>query len=630
MTASRLLEVCDLRISFDTPDGPLWAVNGASFAVGEGEVLALLGESGSGKSATAKAVMGILPIPPGRIVSGEVIFEGRDLLKLPPKERRLLMGKRLGWIPQDPLSSLDPSFTIGYQLTETLRRHSSLNRTEAKQAAVASLASVDLPRPERLMKSYAHELSGGMRQRVLIAMALAPKPSLLIADEPTTALDVTVQAEIMSLLRALQQDMRMGIILITHDSTLSGTMADQVAIMYAGAVVEQGPAQDVFLRPAHPYTAGLLRATPSLTASQQLYTIPGSPPKLLSEPTSCSFADRCQWKLDICDQKVPDSFPLPGDRHSKCFEAEAVLAQPSIIQSFLTGAAVERRSSEQGDRDVILRGRGLTKVFWESGRRSKKADADSGRITAVDGVDVELRHGETLCVVGESGSGKSTLARILLGLIPFDEGTVEYEGQQILSPDMPMRREMRRKIQFVAQDPYSSLNRRMPVGRIISEGWRANPGVVAREDEAETLSNLLTSVGISVPNAVRRLPHEFSGGQRQRIAIARALAMRPSVLILDEPVSSLDVSVQAQVINLLKELQTEQGYSYIFITHDLSIVKAFGGKVAVMRQGEVVEQGDSEYVFNNPSHDYTRKLLDSNPQWEATGKASIRRQTPAA
>lgn len=624
MTEPRLLEVRDLRVTFDTPEGPLHAVNRVEFTVEEGEVLGLLGESGSGKSATAKSIMGILQTPPGRIVSGEILLRGRDLLKMPAKVRRALMGSQLGWIPQDPLSSLDPTFTIGYQISETLRRHSELTRTEARKEAVALLAAVDLPRPDRLMSAYPHELSGGMRQRVLIAIAIAPKPALLIADEPTTALDVTVQAEIMLLLKALQEERRTGVILITHDSALAGAVADRVAIMYAGAIVEAGPAQDVFRHPAHPYTAGLLRATPSLAVDRMLYTIPGSPPKLLEEPSSCSFADRCAVRQPICLNAVPEAMRVGEGRTSACFEALATVAQPSIIDLFLATQGAQRQSTAASEDAPILRGRDLTKVFAASRGRGRKSPADTQGTVAVDAVDVELQTGETLCVVGESGSGKSTLARLLLGLLPPDSGTVEFRGEQVISPTQALARRLRREIQFVAQDPYSSLDRRMQVGRIVGEGWRANPGTVDRKDWPEAAAKVLASVGIDVPNAVRRLPHEFSGGQRQRIAIARALAMDPSVLVLDEPVSSLDVSVQAQVINLLKEIQAEKSLSYIFITHDLSIVEAFASSVIVMKQGKVVEQGTRDAVLFDPKHEYTRRLLDSSPRWEASGRSTIR------
>ncbi|MDN3520452.1 dipeptide ABC transporter ATP-binding protein [Halomonas ramblicola] len=604
-----LLEVDDLHISFDTPTGPLYAVNGVSLKLRRGEMFSILGESGCGKSATAKSIMGILPMPPGRIRRGSIRFAGQELTELSHRERRAMMGADIAWVPQDPLSSLNPSFKIGWQVIEAIRTHKDVSRSAARERAAELLDAVGLQNPREQLDKYPFELSGGMRQRVLIAMAIATEPQLLIADEPTTALDVTIQAEILQVLKEIQIKNNMAVLMITHDCALAAAVADRVAVMYAGRVIESGPTAEIFHQPAHPYTRGLMQSTPSLAMDEKLEPVPGTPPKLMDPPSGCSFAPRCSYCIERCKEAVPPQAAVSPSHQAACIRTEAVIAEPSLIDRFLSAESLPASENEKVTGPPLMMGRGLVKTF------------DGFR--AVDGIDFDLHEGETLCIVGESGSGKSTLARLILGLESPTEGTVEYRGKPIITPGTTMQRELRREIQFVAQDPYSSLDPRMKVGKIISEGWRIHRGLVPESEWDEEAERLLARVGIQGEQILDRYPHEFSGGQRQRIAIARALAVRPSIVVLDEPISSLDVSVQAQVIRLLQDLQDEHGLAYIFIAHDLSVVEYLAKNIIVMYQGKVMERGPGKRVFNEPEDPYTARLASANPKWEASGRAVI-------
>jgi peptide/nickel transport system ATP-binding protein len=605
-----LLEVDDLHISFDTPSGPVFAVNGVNLQLHRGEMLSILGESGCGKSATAKAIMGILPTPPGRIRKGSIRFAGRELTTLDQRERRALMGSEIAWVPQDPLSSLNPSFKIGWQLVEGIRAHAKVSRRAARDRAAELLDDVGLSNPREQLNKYPFQLSGGMRQRVLIAMAIATRPQILIADEPTTALDVTIQAEILHLLKRIRAGNDMAVLMITHDCALAAAVADNVAIMYAGRIIESGPTKEVFHRPAHPYTRGLMQSTPSLALGERLAPIPGTPPKLMDQPSGCSFAPRCGYRIGECLDVVPPDKDVSSSHRAACLRTAAVVGEPSLIDRFLMSGSAQLTASERRIGELVLTGRGLVKIFGEH--------------RAVDGVDFDLRDGETLCIVGESGSGKSTLARLILGLERPTQGTVQYRGMTISDPATSLPRALRQEIQFVAQDPYSSLDPRMKVRRIISEGWRIHRGLLPKAEWNGEAKRLLERVGILGDDILDRYPHEFSGGQRQRIAIARALALRPSVLVLDEPISSLDVSVQAQVIRLLQDLQDEQGLAYIFIAHDLSVVEYLATNVLVMYHGKVMERGPGTRVFREPQNDYTARLASANPTWEVSGRAVIK------
>ena len=615
----RLLEVKGLHVSFDTPSGPLYAVNGVDMEIRAGEMFGIIGESGCGKSATAKTVMGLLPMPPGRIRQGSVRFQGRELTTLGRDARRRMMGNEMAWIPQDPLSALNPAFRIGWQVVEAIRTHQKISKSDAWDRGVELLTQVELPRPRELMNRYPHELSGGMQQRALIAMAIAPRPKLLIADEPTTALDVTVQAEIMLLLKQIQSDNQMGVMMITHDCGLASAVVDRLAVMYAGRVVEAGTVEEVLTQPAHPYTRGLLQSSPSLAIETRLSPIPGAPPKLMDPPTACSFAPRCRFRIDRCDEELPPNFPISSGRSSACFEHERVIEEPSLIQQRLDYVAkVSQIGASRETREPIMSGRGVVKVFGSGRGRSRGEE-----VRAVDGIDFDLYAGDSLCIVGESGSGKSTLARIIMGLETPTAGTITYHGKTMVSPTQSLPRQRRKEIQFVAQDPYSNLDPRMTIAEIIGEGWRVHKNLMPRGDRNAAAVALLESVGIKGEDVLKRYPHEFSGGQRQRIAIARALALQPSVLVLDEPISSLDVSVQAQVIRLLQDLQEERELAYIFIAHDLSVVEYLAMGIIVMHRGKVVEHGRGNRVFHEPQHDYTQRLIRSNPEWQASGKAKI-------
>lgn len=534
---NHLLEVRALSVRFHSRGRTVDAVRNVSWHLGRGETLAILGESGSGKSVSASAVMGLIDIPPGEIVSGRITFDGRDILGLGAAEREKINGRRIAMIFQDTLAALNPVYTIGHQIAESLTAH-GLPQAEAKTRTLDLLARVGIAEPERRVLDYPHQFSGGQRQRVMIAAAIAMEPDVLIADEPTSALDVTVQAGILKLLRELQAENGMGILMITHDLGVAAEVADRVVVMSAGEVVEYGAVKDVFSAPQHPYTRRLLNAVPGRL---------GYAPK-----------------------------------HDDAGE-------------------------------VLLEVEGLSKHYGVTAGLLKKP---TGReIRALDDVSLELRKGEVLGIVGESGSGKSTLVNTLLGLIRPTKGEVRFRGERIFSEDHDKMRAVRRRMQVVFQDPTASLNPRMSIRRIISEPWAIHRGVVPREEWRARVADLLEQVGLA-PEHADRFPHQFSGGQRQRIAIARALALQPEIIICDEAVSALDVSIQAQVIQLLKDLKRQHGLSYLFVAHDLPVVRDFADRTIVMKDGRIVESGRTEDVFERPEHPYTINLLASRPEEE--------------
>lgn len=527
----RLLDVRKLSVQFHTTLGTVSAVREVSFHLDRGETLAILGESGSGKSVSASAIMGLIDIPPGEITSGEIAYRGDDLLRMPPSRRRVINGRKIAMIFQDPLAALNPVYSVGWQIDETFRIH-GVEPEHRRAKTIELLRRVGIPDPERRVNDYPHQFSGGQRQRVMIAMALALEPDVLIADEPTTALDVTVQAQILKLLKKLQVETGMGLLLITHDLGVVASVADRVAVMQGGAIVEIGAVREVFAAPKHPYTRKLLDA------------VPGRHGFAAGDPTD---------------------------------EAnEVVFRVRNLVRAY-----------------------GTTSIF---GRR------EIGKVRAVDDVSFELRRGEILGIVGESGSGKSTLARTMLGLDQPTEGSVEYLGRDLTQFSSAERKRFRRGIQAVFQDPTASLNPHMTVEQIITEPWEIHPDALVRDKRRARVRELLMQVGLEASHA-NRYPHQFSGGQRQRIAIARALALQPQVIVCDEAVSALDVSIQAQIIQLLKKLRDDFRLSYIFIAHDLGVVRDFADRVLVMHKGKVVEQGATEQVFEHPNHDYTRELL---------------------
>jgi peptide/nickel transport system ATP-binding protein len=612
-----LLSVGDLRVVFDSADGPVAAVRGVSLSVAPGEVVGLVGESGSGKSVTFLAAMGLLPATAS--VSGSVRFRGEELLGMPDDEIRGFRGRRIGMIFQDPLTSLNPVLTVGQQIGGALSAHRGRQRAAAlEDQAVELLDLVSIPGPRKAVDSYPHELSGGMRQRVMIAMAMANEPEVLIADEPTTALDVTIQAQILDVLRTIQRERSLGIVLITHDLGVVAGMADRVAVMYGGRIVEEGDVDDVFTVSRHPYTRGLISCLPRLDRRDMaIAPIAGAPPSASAIPAGCAFHPRCPVAVEACSSVDP-VLEASGSVRSACHRRheleDPTLArrtdQATRVAVGAEPAAPAQRAAPQGesDRQPILEVRGLEKSF--DVRSTGLLRRVIGRVSAVSDVSFDLRAGEVLGLVGESGSGKSTTGRSLLRLIEPDRGMVRYKDSDVLGKGPKELRRLRKDLQIVFQDPYSSLNPRMRVGDIIGEPLIVHG--IGGAEAAERAGDMLELVQLRREYA-SRFPHQFSGGQRQRISLARSLALEPDVLVLDEPVSALDVSVQAGIIELLDELRRRLDLAVILIAHDLSVVRHVSDVVAVMYLGRIVEIGPNEEVFGRPSHPYTKALLSAVP-----------------
>lgn len=575
--------------------GGVTPVDGVTLSIGAGERYVLLGESGSGKSMTALAIMRLLPSG-GRIVSGDVRFDGQSLPSLPESGMRRLRGSGMAMIFQEPQTSLNPVMTIGDQIAEALPH--GLSKTAQRAEVIRLLDEVGIPNPKTRLHSYPFELSGGQKQRAMIAQALAGQPKLLIADEPTTALDVTLQAQILELIKRLARERGMALLMITHDLGVARHMADTVGIMYAGQLVETLPIQEGrgLKQAFHPYTRKLMEAVPGLNrAGTRLAAIPGRVPPLDQPFQGCRFVDRCDQAFSPCTGTPPAWTPL-GEGHA--------------VRCHLTQVPAERRSSIEADaampapgNDTVLNVRDLAVTFAQrTGQLFGKK-----HIHAVDGISFDLARGETLALVGESGCGKTTAAKAILGLVPVTRGEVVLDGQRISGLSERQFKPHRKLAQIVFQDPYSSLNPRMRVGDILAEGMIAL-GVATPGSREEAIVSLLEKVGLA-RDAMTRYPHEFSGGQRQRIAIARALAVKPRVLVCDEPTSALDVSVQAQILNLLADLQRDEGLSMLFITHNLAAVGYLAHRVAVMKEGKIVETGTTHDILTRPQHPYTQGLL---------------------
>ncbi len=614
-----LLRVEDLRTWFDTPEGVVRAVDGISFEIARGETLALLGESGCGKSVSALSLLQLVPKPAGRIVSGRVWLGDQDLLELSEREMRAVRGRRIAMIFQEPHTSLNPVLTVGTQLREALREAPS-GRGALRARIAELLRSVGISDPERRVDEYPHQLSGGMKQRVMIAMALAARAELLIADEPTTALDVTIQAQILELLKELQARIGMALLLITHDLGVVATAADRVAVMYAGQIVERASQAALFAEPRHPYTQKLFRSLPARgKRGESLEAIRGNVPSLRQSFVGCRFAPRCDRAWERCRTEEPRS--IEADSGSvKCHLYDAAFAAETVGRSHAgESVAVARRASATEAAGTVLDVQDL-RVYFPIHRGVLRRVV--GHVRAVDGVSLELRHGRTLALVGESGSGKTTVGRGVLRLVPPSAGRVLFRGEDLAHLPSGRLRRLRRQLQIVFQDPYASLDPRMLVGDILEEGMRALGVGAGPAERRARLARLLEQVGLP-EDARQRYPHEFSGGQRQRISIARALAVEPSLIVCDEPTSSLDVSVQAQILNLLRRLQDELGLSYLFITHDFSIVEYLAHEVAVMYLGRIVERGQVDEVLENPKHPYTRSLLSAVPRIEPGSRRPI-------
>ncbi len=566
MADDKILRVENLSVEFKTDEGTIHAVKNVSFSIPRGKTVGLVGESGSGKSVSSLAIMRLIPNPPGKITSGKILLEGQDLLKLSEGQMRQVRGNRISMIFQEPMTSLNPVFTVGDQICETLILHQKLDKKAAMAKAEDLLTQVGIPNPKQRIGSYPHEMSGGQRQRVMIAMAIACEPELLIADEPTTALDVTIQKQILELLAALQKKYKMSILFITHDLGVIADIADEVVVMYRGDIVENETSQALFANPKHPYTKGLLACRPHL--------------------------DRNPRRLPVVsDFMTADGVERPFD------------------MSTLTKAKVTRTSGEQAN-PVVLEIKNLKKYFpLKKGFLGGVKDW----VKAVDDVSLQVRRGRTLGLVGESGCGKTTLGRTVLRLIEPTEGVISYNGTDITKLDKEAMRNMRRKMQIIFQDPYASLNPRMTIGAALTEPMVIHNLGTNKRERLDMAATLMKRVGLD-PIMLNRYPHEFSGGQRQRICIARALAVRPEFIICDESVSALDVSIQAQILNLLLDLQEEFNLTYVFISHDLAVVKFISDEIAVMYNGKVVEKNDAISIYENPQHEYTKKLLSAIPK----------------
>ncbi len=606
-----LLEVQDLHVQFDTSRGVVRAVDGISYTVNRGEVVAIVGESGCGKSVSSLAIMRLLAKKTGRVTSGRILFDGRNLLELSEEEMRERRGRDISMIFQEPMTSLNPVMSIGQQIMEPLFIHLKMSEDQARARALELLRLVGITDGERRLEQYPHHLSGGMRQRVMIAIGLACNPKLIIADEPTTALDVTIQAQILELMKDLSRRLNIALVIITHNLGVVARYADRVNVMYAARIVEQGSADDVFLRPCHPYTIGLMRSVPRLDLPRgiRLETIEGLPPDLRTPPAGCRFAPRCQFRIDICGQD-PALQDVGSGHRSACWRAQEI-ANGTLAPAAARGKAAALTTSEGSGLPLLDVG-SLRKHFVVKAAGAGFMSSKTATVKAVDDVSFTIAPGETLGLVGESGCGKTTVGRTILKLEEPTGGSIRFAGADITHSSSKEMRSVRRQIQAIFQDPYSSLNPRMTVGQIIGEPLSVYRLVPNRKAERERVEMLLTQVGL-FPYMAERYPHQLSGGQRQRVGIARALALEPKFIVCDEPVSALDVSIQGQIINLLEDLQERLNLSFLFIAHDLAVVRHISDRVAVMYLGRLVEVADRDELYANPAHPYTKALLDAAP-----------------
>jgi len=623
-----LLDVRGLTTEIAYRNRVIRAVQDVSFTIQAGETACLVGESGSGKSMTGLSIMRLLPHR-GGIVSGSVRLRGTDLTQLPLQQMRRVRGAQVAIIFQDPMSSLNPTMTIGRQLAEPLEEHNGMSRKAALARAAELLDGVGIPRPAERLASYPHQLSGGQRQRVAIAMATACGPKLLIADEPTTALDVTIQHQILSLLQEMKERLAMGLLLVTHDMGVVAGWADRVMVMYAGRLVETAPTGRLSAGMRHPYSRALLQAVPTLRTDRTaaLRTIPGSPPDLAVAGRGCSFAPRCEQARDACREQSPPLTAASDGTYACFFPVSAVAAdKPAVTPAAVTDPVGQDLQDRGGQPAPLLSLRQVVREYpVRQGLPRWRGSAAS--VKAVSQVTLDVYDGETFAIVGESGCGKSTLGRLMTGAERPDGGQVDFDGVDITRLTSGQRRSHARRAQLMFQDPYASLDPRMRIVTSLREPFVAQR-LGSRSEQEQFVRSLLLDTGLS-PDIGSRYPYELSGGQRQRVGLGRALALRPRLVVADEPVSALDVSVQAQVLNLMRRLQREHGLTYVFISHDLAVVRYIADRVGVMYLGRIVELGPADEVYRSPAHPYTAGLLSSASSAEP-GAAGSGSHTPGA
>jgi peptide/nickel transport system ATP-binding protein len=613
-----LLKVENLRTQFATERGLVKAVDGVSYDIHEGEIVGLVGESGCGKSVSQLSVMQLIPSPPGEIVGGKAIFEGQDLLQFEPKgpEMRSIRGSKIAMIFQEPMTSLNPAMTVARQLSEVMQLHLKMDDHAARKRGIELLNLVGIPDAERRVDDYPHQFSGGMRQRVMVAMAVSCNPKLLIADEPTTALDATIQAQLLELMKDIVARFKTAMVMVTHNLGIVARYAQRINVMYAGRIVESGTVKEIWDNPLHPYTISLLQCVPKL--GKKLVPIEGLPPHLINMPPTCPFLPRCRYRNENCHKQVWGELEhVEGQHYVGCRVVtgqidSTVSVDPrkrvDTMQPVTVKPVVSKIKPSQDD--IILDVKNLQMYFPVTRGLLRRKVAD---VKAVDNVSFKIRKGETFGLVGESGCGKTTVGRCAQRLYRSTGGQILFEGQDIASLSENKIKTLRRKMAVVFQDPYGSLNPRMNAGSIVGEPLKVHHLVISNRDYEEKVEELFLMAGLD-PSMTDRFPHEFSGGQRQRIAVARALAGDPSLIICDEPVSALDVSIQAQIINLLQELQEKkEGLTYMFISHDLLAVQYVSTRVAVMYLGRIVEIAGSEELYDNTLHPYSRALLSAVP-----------------
>jgi peptide/nickel transport system ATP-binding protein len=613
-----MLEVRGLSVEYHTDDAVVYAVNSVNLSVRSGETIGLVGETGAGKTTIARSILRILPAPAARLTSGEILFGGADVLKLPERDMRKIRGNRIAMIFQDPMTALNPVETVGFQIAEAIKFHDKLTASEAQKRACDMLETVGIPMDR--YSEYPHQFSGGMKQRVVIAMALACSPELLLADEPTTALDVTIQAQVLEMIQSLKNRLGTSMILITHDLGVVADICDSVAVAYAGEIVERGTVGDIFDHAAHPYTLGLFGSLPTLNSTEnRLNPIKGLMPDPTHLPQGCKFHDRCPIAQPECSATPPPEAEIAPGHFVRCLEYRrhpsftgGAVAE-SIRNQAETAAKTPKEPDSRADGEFsknqafaekktpLLKVQNLKKYFKTGG----------GMLHAVDDINFTLNAGKTLGVVGESGCGKSTLGRTILHLLDPTDGRIFFDGGDITDPNRAELKKLRENMQIIFQDPFSSLNPRMSVSEAIMEPLKMRGGLSGADMLAETRL-LMDTVGLAA-RLENSYPHELDGGRRQRIGIARAIALKPKFIVCDEPVSALDVSIQAQVINLMLDLQEEFGLAYIFVTHDLSVVKYISDDIMVMYLGQMVEKAPADELFRDTKHPYTKALLSAIP-----------------